>query len=280
MTDATPAADELFSASRVEPLGTYLRSLWQRRDYIIQAPLNELRVEQANTVLGNVWLILNPALQVGVYFLVFGLIIDARRGVDDYIVFLTIGVFTFFFSQRVILKCAGSIQQSVGLIRAMRFPRAVLPLGTIVGGVIAFVPAFGVMLVVTLSYGNLPTLRWLTLPGIFAIQVIFTAGAGFLVARMNHLYGDLENTLPFVFRLFFYLSGVLYSVDRYVEDETFRRLFAFNPFYDYLSMWRWALLDIETSSTVWIGGTVWAVVAIVGGFSVFRAAEGNYGRAS
>ncbi|MFT5202297.1 MAG: teichoic acid transport system permease protein [Candidatus Aldehydirespiratoraceae bacterium] len=281
MSNATHEAnDELFSASRVEPLGTYLRSLWDRRDYIIQVPLNELRVQQANTLLGNVWLLLNPVLQVGVYFLVFGLIVDVRRGIDDYIVFLTIGVFVFFFSQRVITNCASSIQTSIGLIRAMRFPRAVLPLGNVVFAVLAFVPTFFVMILVTVGYGNLPTWRWLAVVPIFILQISFSAGAGFFVARLNHLYADLENTLPFIFRLLFYMSGVLYAVDRFIENESLRQLFAINPMYDFLSLWRWALLDLEVMGVVWFASVLWAFVALIFGFLFFRAGEGSYGRGS
>ncbi|MEZ5166407.1 MAG: ATP-binding cassette domain-containing protein [Acidimicrobiales bacterium] len=210
--------------------------LWKRRDYIVQVPLNELRVQNAHTLLGNVWLLLNPVLSVGVYYLVFGLILNVKRGQDDYIVFLTIGVFVFFYSQRAILAGAGSIGQSIGLIRAMRFPRRA-PLGTrrrddrlpphVVGHARRGV-----------AYGNLPTWRWILLLFIFAMQILMAAGGSFVVARMNHKYGDLENTLPFVFRLLFYMSGAL-PVERFV-NETFRRLLRSNPLYDYISLWRWA----------------------------------------
>ena len=274
------SADGLIRLGQTEPLGPYLRDLWNRRDFIIQVPLNEMRVQNANTLLGNLWLILNPVLQVGVYFLVFGVIVDVRRGVDPYLVFLTIGVFVFHFSQRVITAGARAVQTNVGLIRSMRFPRAILPLGSSVSGVLSFAPVLLVMFAVAIAHGIWPSPRWLLLVPIFAAQVLFSAGGSFIVARLNHVYSDLENTLPFLFRLLFYMSGVLYSVDRFVTDPSLKRLFALNPLYDFLSIWRWAIMGMDTPAEVWIGAAAWSIILPIGGFAFFRAAEATYGRAN
>ena len=271
--------DELFPIGRVDPLMDYLRDIWRRRDFIIQVPLNELRVQNANTFLGNIWLVLNPALSVGVYFIVFGLIVDVRRGVEDYLAFLTIGVFVFSSSQRVIVNGAGAVARNLGLIRTMRFPRAILPLGTAVSGVISFGPVLLVTLAVTIGYGNFPTWRWAALLPVFALQVLFNLGGSFFMARLNHVYTDLEYTLPYLFRLLFYLSGVLYSVDRFVQDESLRFFFALNPMYCFLSIWRWALLDLPLRAEVVGGALISGLVAPVAGFLFFRAGEATYGRA-
>ena len=276
----TSDLSDLSPANQVDPLGEYLRGLWQRRDYIVQVPLNELRVEQANTLLGNAWLIINPVLSVAVYYLVFGVILDVSRGVDDYIAFLTIGVFTFLFSNRMITNGAKSISSSIGLVRAIRFPRAVLPISTAVASVIRFLPNFLVMALTVLAFGNFPDLRWPVLLPIFVLQTLFSLGGSFFVARLNHLYADMENTLPFLFRLLFYMSGVLYSVDRFVDHGGWRAAFALNPLYDYLTLWRWGLLGTPVAGWTIIGAIVWAIVTPIAGFAFFRAGEAGYGRAS
>jgi teichoic acid transport system permease protein len=199
------------------------------------------------------------------------------RGVDSYLVFLTIGVFTFHYSQRVISDGARSVVSSMGLIRTLRFPRATLPLSNSVGQAVAFGPVFVVMLVVVFAYGNVPTLRWLLLPVLFGLQSLFSLGASFLAARFNHLYRDLENLLPFVFRLLFYVSGVLYSVDHYVDDALLRGLFAFNPMYVYVTTWRWVLVGGPATAVEAAAAVIWAVVTLIVGFTVFRANENSYG---
>ena len=278
--DAMPdqaGSDGLFAVGRPVPLLTYLRDLWRRRDYLLRVPLEDLRVQNAHTLLGNLWLLLNPMLQVAVYLLVFGVLIDLDRGVDAYLAFLTVGVFVFHQAQRTVSAGARSVVANVGLIRALRFPRAALPVGSTSAQLISFAPVLVVMLGVTVGHGHLPTTRWLALPGLVALLTAFGLGAGLLAARANHTYRDFENLLPFLFRLLFYLSGVLYSVDRLVEDATLRALFALDPLYCLVTVWRWALLDSEAVGLVWLGAVVWPVVTLVVGFVAFRSREATYG---
>jgi len=276
-TPDTPADKGLFPVGRPLPLGEYLREIWRRRDYLLQVPLNDLRSQNAHTLLGSVWLVLNPLLQVGVYFLVFGVIMPIDRGVDSYLVFLTIGVFTFFYGQRVISDGARSVVSSLGLIRTLRFPRATLPISNTVGQALSFGPVLAVMVVVVVAHGNLPTWRWLLVPALFALQTMFSLGGAFAAARFNHLYRDLENLLPFVFRLLFYVSGVLYSVDHYIDDALVRTLFLFNPMYCYVTAWRWVMVGNAASAGVMIASTAWAVVSLTVGFALFRSGESSYG---
>ena len=77
-----------------------MRDLWSRREFIFAVPRNSLRAQNMDTLLGNFWYLLNPALQTSVYFLVFGLLFDANRGIDDYLAYLVIGVLTFVSSAK------------------------------------------------------------------------------------------------------------------------------------------------------------------------------------
>ena len=280
-THANPASDNttdgLVPAGRPLPLGAYLQELWLRRDFMIRVPLEELRAQNAHTLLGGIWLILNPLLQVGVYFLVFGVIMPIDRGVDDYLMFLTIGVFVFFYSQRIISEAARSVVVNLGLIRTLRFPRATLPLSATVGQTMAFIPALTVMAAVVAAHGTWPHPRWLLIPALLALQIAFSLGAGFLAARYNYTYRDLENLLPFVFRLAFYVSGVLYSVDHYIDSTLGRAVFLANPFYCFVTVWRWVLAGTPAAGEVWVATGVWSTVTLIVGFALFRARETTYG---
>jgi len=280
-THTNPASDNttdgLVPAGRPLPLGIYLQELWLRRDFMIRVPLEELRAQNAHTLLGGIWLILNPLLQVGVYFLVFGVIMPIDRGVDDYLMFLTIGVFVFFYSQRVISEAARSVVVNLGLIRTLRFPRATLPLSATVGQTMAFIPALTVMTAVVAAHGTWPHPRWLLIPVLLALQIAFSLGAGFLAARYNYTYRDLENLLPFVFRLAFYVSGVLYSVDHYIDSTLGRAVFLANPFYCFVTVWRWVLAGTPAAGEIWVATGVWSTITLVVGFALFRARETTYG---
>ena len=258
-------------------LSEYLKRLWSHRHFMMRVPLEDLRAQNSHTFLGSIWLVLNPLLQVGVYFLVFGLIIPMDRGVDQYLVFLTIGVFVFFYSQRVISECTRSLVINMGLIRTIHFPRAVLPISAMTGQALAFIPVFIVMSIVVLAYGNWPNFKWLLILPVFIIQNTFSLGIGLIGARINHSYRDLENLLPFVFRLLFYISGVLYSVDSVVEDDFWRAIFLLNPMYCLVSLWRWVLVGTSTGEEVWLATGIWSFLALVVGLAFFRSRETTYG---
>lgn len=258
-------------------LSEYLKRLWSHRHFMMRVPLEDLRAQNSHTFLGSIWLVLNPLLQVGVYFLVFGLIIPMDRGVDQYLVFLTIGVFVFFYSQRVISECTRSLVINMGLIRTIHFPRAVLPISAMTGQALAFIPVFIVMSIVVLAYGNWPNFKWLLILPVFIIQNTFSLGIGLIGSRINHSYRDLENLLPFVFRLLFYISGVLYSVDSVVEDDFWRAIFLLNPMYCLVSLWRWVLVGTSTGEEVWLATGIWSFLALVVGLAFFRSRETTYG---
>jgi teichoic acid transport system permease protein len=283
---AHPTYPELQLLGVRPPILTYLRQVWRRRDFATAIAAGEVRSQNMNTVLGNFWHILNPLLLSGVYILIFGIVLEVtRQGVENVPGFILIGVMIYHYSQKSVMGGAKAISSNEGLIRSIRFPRAVLPLSTVLGHAFAFIPAVFVMLVIVVLTGILgdtnenPTLHWFLLLPVLLVQTMFNIGAAFVLARLGDSYRDLQNVLPYLFRLIFYASGVLYSVDRFVDEGPLRALFDFNPFYVYISLVRWLLLE-ETAlePQFLITGSVWAVAMLVGGFLYFRAGEERYGR--
>src|SRR5688572_2784464 len=125
---ATTQAHDLVKLGTTPGVVEYLKALWVRREFAIAIPTAELQAQHRNTVLGGLWHLLNPLLQMGVYYLVFGVILDVNRGVDNFLGFIAIGVFTFHFTTKSVTAGAKAITSNEGLIRAIMFPRAILPL--------------------------------------------------------------------------------------------------------------------------------------------------------
>jgi teichoic acid transport system permease protein len=259
--------------------------VWERRQFAISVPLGELRSKHMNTVLGNVWHLLNPVLQVAVYFLVFGVLLKTSRGVENFITYLAIGVFSFGYMQRAIRACASSIVNNQGLIRSLSFPRAILPISAVVRETIAFWPSLALMLVLTLVTGEGLRWQWVMVLPWTLLMGMFSLGAGFILARLTDGLQDVDNVLPFLFRLAFYLSGVLYTFERFVPDE-YRQwlpMIALNPFYAFITHMRHALMSTYQADPVvdpwlWPSALLYPVVFLVAGFLYFRAAEQRYGR--
>lgn len=273
-----PPAASLRDARESERLQGYLQGIWRRRGYIWYVSKSELRSRQIGSVLGNLWHLLNPILQIAIYFLFFGLILETRRGVDNFLGYLAIGVFTYTFTQKAVQAGARSLIKYQGLIQIVAFPRATLPLTTTLTESLATLPAYVVMILVTLGTGEPVALAWVVLVPVFALQVMFTAGCSLVAARATSHLPDVQQILPFVFRLGFYASGVLFNINAYLEDSPYQSWLVLNPVYCYIELNRAALLDNHgVDPAAALSAIVWAVVMLLAGFWWFRRAEDSYG---
>jgi teichoic acid transport system permease protein len=281
VTDTSQGSQpQLVRLGETPPLPDYLRSLWRRREFALSIAQGELRSQHVDTTLGAVWHLLNPILLTAVYGLVFGLLLAGNRP-ENFLVFLSIGVFTYSYSQRAITSGGNAIANNIGLIRSLQFPRAVLPMASVARETIAFGWSALVLVALLLLTGAFPTWRWLLAVPAFVLQVVFSIGAALFVARLTDSTRDISNVLPFVFRLGFYASGVLFPVDRFIEDERLLNLFLLNPLFVYLSLIRYALLEdagITNIAGLWISALVWTPAALLLGLVYFRAGEKSYGR--
>jgi teichoic acid transport system permease protein len=264
---------DVYESSR---LNRYLRGMWDRREYIRYVAVNELKSRQMNSVLGNLWHLLNPMLTIAVYWLIFGVVLKVDRGVTNFIAFITVGVFTFAFTQRSTTHGARSIVSNRGLIKAIRFPRAVLPASSTLTETLATLPPIAVMLAVAFLSGESITVRWLAVLPLFALQAVFNFGAALVAGRLTHHLRDVVQILPFFFRLLLYGSGVIFSVEAYA-DSSVRWLFILNPMYDFVTMMRWAVMGSDAEPVLLLSAVVWSALLSVLGFLWFRSAEASYG---
>lgn len=265
------------------PLREYLRELWRRREFAITVPLGELKAQNQDSALGQVWHLLNPLLLIAVYYLIFGVIlqVESRRGVDDYLPFLIVGVIIFDFTRSSIQAGARMIVKNRKLVQSINFPRAILPISAIVSEAISHLYALPVMLVLVMLVegGPSPQWTWLLLIPVTALQALFNLGISMMVARLSFHFRDIQQLLPFLLRLYFYASGVIIPVNAEVIPNTILvTILQLNPAYLLVEMAREATLVGPLTAEVWIAGTVWSIVMLVIGFWFFRAAENEYGR--
>ena len=108
----------------------YVRQLWDRRHFILAFSRAKLTAQYSQAKLGQLWQVATPLLNAAVYFFIFGVILNASRGMskDVYIPFLVTGVFVFTFTQSSVMAGVRAISGNLGLVRALHFPRASLPI--------------------------------------------------------------------------------------------------------------------------------------------------------
>jgi teichoic acid transport system permease protein len=202
-------------------LGTYLRELGRRWNFIMEFATARNIAMYTEAKLGQLWQILAPLLNAGVYFLIFGVIISGvSRGVPNYLPFLVTGVFIFSFTQRTFISTSKVITDSLPLIRALQFPRAALPLAYVMIELQQMAMSMVVLVVIVLATDEPLTWYWLlTIPAI-ALLTIFNAGLALFAARIGARVNDFAQLLPFLMRTWLYLSGVLYSIQQLVAQHS------------------------------------------------------------
>jgi teichoic acid transport system permease protein len=230
------------------PLRQYAVELWQRRHFITGFATARNVAMYTEARLGQLWQVLTPLLNAGVYYLIFGLLLGTNRGVPDYISFLVTGIFVFNFTQRAFITSSQVIRDTLPLIRALYFPRACLPLGYVLIELQQLILSFAVLFVIILIRGEPPTWYWLLIFPILALQSVFNVGAGLILARWGAGFDDVSQLLPFIVRTWLYVSGVVFSLQSLslklplVKHPNIAYLLQINPAAVYITLVRYALL--------------------------------------
>src|SRR5690606_27651560 len=168
---------------------------------------------------------------------------------------------------------------NITMVRALDFPRAVLPLSVALSEMLTLLPAIGVMIVIVLLTGEPITVSWLLLPVALVLILLFSAGCAMIAARVVVAARDLRNLIPVAIRLLRYVSGVFFSIEAYAGRFEWGFVLEYQPVAVYLTLMRSVLLqDVAVDPTMWLTGLAWAVVLFLVGFVVFWSAEGKYGR--
>jgi teichoic acid transport system permease protein len=275
------------SVSGARPsLPEYVRQLWRRRHFILAFSQAKLTAQYSQARLGQLWQVVTPLLNAAVYYFIFGVILQADRGLaqDTYVPFLVTGVFVFTFTQTSVMSGVRAISGNLGLVRALHFPRASLPISFALQQLQQLLVSMVVLFGVVLAFGSRPGPAWLLIVPALVLQFFFNTGLALIMARMGAKTPDLAQLMPFVTRTWMYASGVMFSIDGMLagRPEWFIRLLQYNPAAVYMDLMRFALIDGYGSSHlpphVWAAALGWAVVFFVGGFVYFWKAEERYGR--
>lgn len=259
----------------------YLRSVWERREFALAIPRAHLQSQHRNNVLGGLWHLLDPFILIGIYYFIFGVLLDVSRGTDNLVGFLAIGVFAWHFTTKSVRQAAKSITSNEGLVRAISFPRAILPLSAVIAESMAFAYAAVAMFVVVILTGEQPSWHWLLFVPVVALQFVFNMGLGMLLARCADHFRDVLQVLPYTLRIIGYMSGVLFPIERRLSKlPTLQAAMEYNPAYLIMEIPRKAILENQAPTLKqWGVLTAWAIGLAIVGFFFFVGREHEYGRA-
>lgn len=260
-------------------LWAYLKQTWARRDFITTMAAYRMAVQNQENRLGALWLVLKPTLNAAIYGLIFG-VIQGDRGGPDYPAYVVIGVFLFEFFSACFAKGAKAITGNRSLVQSLAFPRISLPLSVVVEQFYSLMLSVVVMFGILMVMGHYPSLDWLLMIPLILLYTLFNTGVALFTARLTVHFRDLTQVLPFVSRLLFYTSGALFDVSKiFAKYPWVIQVYDWHPIYQALTIARSALMSqVEYNPMYWVSMSIWALVALVGGFAFFWVAEERYGR--
>ena len=274
----------LTAAGKLPSLPAYSRQLWAYRHFIASYANAKVTSSLGKTRLGIFWQVLTPLINAAVYYVIFGIILNTKSGVENFVPYLCTGVFIFGFTQSVVQAGIQAISGNMGLIRALHFPRASLPLAIATVEIRNMLASMAVLVAIVLGFGEPVTWEWLLIVPIFLLQCVFNAGLALASARLGSKVADFKQLVPFIMRLWLYGSAVLYPVTRFSEHLSGWKLAVIeaNPLLIFIDLMRHALMEdvpLANSPTVmWLEAIGWTLVVGFGGYVYFWRGEKGYGR--
>ncbi|MFZ0530026.1 MAG: ABC transporter permease [Propionicimonas sp.] len=260
------------------PFFTYLKQTWVRRDFITAMAGYRLRADLEGNRLGILWLLLQPVLNALIYGIIFGVLQQGKRP-EDYAAHVVIGVFLFQFFSKSLGNGAKSITGNQSLVQSLAFPRITLPVAEVIEQFLSLLPSMALLAVMLPFMGHWPSLSWLAMIPLLALYTLFNTGVALIAARLTVHVQDLTQLLPYISRILFYTSGVLFDVNKlFAEHPAIVQIYNFFPIYEVLQIARASLMDGAYNPVYWVYFSIWSVSLFAFGLVYFWVAEERYGR--
>jgi teichoic acid transport system permease protein len=256
------------------PLGPYVRELWRRRQFALELSRTDLRAQHFNTVFGQAWLVINPLLLAGVYFVLVDILRSGQRP-PGFFAHLVGALFAYYFVSDSVRRAIRSVTSGGRLILNSSFPRTLLPLSAVITGVKRFLPTLLIYIPVHLISGLPVSFALLWVFPIFALMIVLACGLAMIVSAAQVYFRDLKNFLPYALRVWLYASPVLYTANQ-VPDR-YDIILALNPLAGLLTAWN-EVLD-HAAAPAWNDlaiGAAWAFGLFLAGAVFFISREREF----
>ncbi|MCU1351938.1 MAG: teichoic acid transport system permease protein [Acidimicrobiales bacterium] len=211
------------------PLGPYIAELWERRRFLVVLSKTRLKAARNNTVAGQLWAILDPVLQAGVYFLLIGILRGGTNSTTSRLVMLIGQVFLFSYTADAMNYGARSVSSGANLLLNARFPRAVLPLSAVYRAWLEMLPSLGIYAVIHVATGRPIGPGIVLLPLMLAIQTVLCLGLALLLSTATVFVKDITNLLGYVILFMLFSAPVIYPTTDLTAGM--KRIVIFNPLY-------------------------------------------------
>ena len=251
----------------------YARGLTRFRELILLLVLRDLKVRYKRSALGMAWTLLNPLLQMGVYTLVFSVVMRVDQ--PDYPVYLMAGLLPWLLLSSA-NACSHSLIANQGLIRKVAVPQAVYPLSVVASKLVDVLLSLVPLAIIAALMGRPPGTSWLALVPAFVVVTAFTAGLALIFSSLTVFFHDFKHLLDITFQIWFYMTPIFYPA-RLVEELAnpwARAVLALNPATPIVRVFHDVIYEGQWPTAASMGPAVLiATVTLAIGFVAFVKAE-------
>jgi len=252
-----------------------LDELWEYRELLYFLVWRDVKVRYKQTVLGAAWAIIQPFFTMVVFSLFFGKLAKMPSDGIPYPLFSFAALVPWAFFANGLSQSSNSLVGSAHLITKVYFPRLVVPISSVISGILDFALAFVVLLGMTLFYGMIPTLNILWLPFLLLLALVTALGVGMWFSALNVQFRDVRYILPFMTQFWMFATPIVYPSS--LLPEPWRTVYGLNPMVGVVEGFRWALLGTQTAPGPMVLMSSLASLAILmGGAFYFKRMEKTF----
>jgi lipopolysaccharide transport system permease protein len=252
-----------------------LRDLWTYRELVYFMIWRDIKVRYKQTLLGAAWAVIQPVLTMLVFNFVFGTIAKVPTEGIPYPIFSYTALLPWGLFTAALNNGSRSLTANQNMVTKIYFPRLVLPLASVLGGVVDFGVAFLVLIALMVYYKVTPTAAIWTLPLFLVLTVITALGVALWLSAINVQYRDVNYVLPFLTQFWLFLTPVAYSAK--VISAKWQIAYSLNPMAGVVNGFRWALLGTNTGPGLYMAISIGiSVIVLIGGLFYFRSMERTF----
>ena len=252
-----------------------LGELRQYRDLFYFLVARDIKVKYKQTVLGGLWAIIQPFFSMVVFTLFFGKLAKIPSDGVPYPIFNFTAMVAWIYFANAVTGSGNSLIGNTNLISKVYFPRVIIPLTPVLGGLLDFSIAFVVLIGMMFYFHIYPTAMTVFVPFLVVLMMFTAGGVGMILAALNAKYRDIRYTIPFLVQLWMFASPVVYPAS--MVPEKYRLIYALNPMTGVIEGFRSVLLGTVTFPTqmILVSTTVSVALFTIGMF-YFRQVERHF----
>jgi lipopolysaccharide transport system permease protein len=252
-----------------------IRELWEYRELLYFLTWRDIKVRYKQTALGVTWAILQPFLTMVVFSLFFGRLANIPSDGVPYPVFSFAALVPWTLFANGLAQSSASVVGSAHVIRKLYFPRLVIPISSVMSGLVDFSLSMLVLFGMMAYYGIAPTAQIVWLPSLVLLALLTSLGVGVWLSALNVQFRDVRYTVPFLTQLWLFATPIAYSST--LLPEPWRALHGLNPLAGVVDGFRWALLGTESAPGPTVGvSAVVAFTILLSGLYYFRRMERTF----